>query len=65
MSGAPETLRGHHLRTQGQRLDHLAARYLGDPTAWRRICELNDVMLPEALSEVDEIAIPRKRREGG
>ena len=50
---------GVHLRTQGQRLDHLAHRYLKDPTAFWRICHLNGVMLPEALSEAREIKIPR------
>ena len=53
---------GLHLLRQGQRLDHLAYRYLGDPAGYWRICELNNVMLPEALTEAQEIAIPRKRR---
>lgn len=57
-----ETLLGLHRRQQGQRLDHLANRYLDDPAGFWRICELNDVMLPEALSERDDVAIPRKRR---
>ena len=36
---------------------HLAARYLGEATRWR-IAERNDMMLPIALAEVDEIEIP-------
>lgn len=55
-----QVLRGYHARQQGQRLDHMAYRYLDDAAGFWRICELNDVMLPEALSEVPEIAIPRK-----
>ena len=51
---------GTHLRKQGQRLDHLAHRYLGDATASWRIGEHNDVMHPDALGEAGEIAIPRK-----
>ncbi|HET6611388.1 MAG TPA: hypothetical protein VFG83_05345 [Kofleriaceae bacterium] len=51
---------GFHLRKQGQRLDHLAQRYLGDPTFAWRICELGDVMHPDAIAEADEIPIPRK-----
>jgi len=51
---------GVHLRREGQRLDHLAAKYLGDPTAFWRLCEMNDVMHAEALAEAREIAIPRK-----
>lgn len=57
-----ETLLGFHRRRQGQRLDHLAYRYLDDPAGFWRLCELNDVMLPEALSEADEVAIPQKGR---
>ena len=52
--------RGLHKRMQGQRLDHLAAKYLDDPAGFWRICEQNDVMLAEALSEADEIQIPFK-----
>lgn len=55
-----ETLLGYHVLRQGQRLDHLAAKYLDDPAGFWRICELNDAMLPEALSEVRELGIPRK-----
>ncbi|HVL26279.1 MAG TPA: hypothetical protein VM450_19465 [Thermomicrobiales bacterium] len=50
---------GYHVLRQGQRLDHLAANYLDDPAGFWRICHLNDAMLPEALSEAREIAIPR------
>ncbi len=45
-------------RKQGQRLDHLAAFYLQDAYGYWRIAELNNVMLPEALSEADRIDIP-------
>jgi hypothetical protein len=55
-----QTLRGYHALIQGQRLDHLAYNYLADGTAFWRIAEQNAVMLPEALSEQDEIAIPTK-----
>jgi len=49
---------GVHRRKQGQRLDHLAAFYLQDAAGFWRIAELNEVMLPEALSEADVIDIP-------
>ncbi|HFE44558.1 MAG TPA: hypothetical protein ENJ18_03555 [Nannocystis exedens] len=56
---APSLLvRGEHLRVQGQRLDHLAAFYLGDGTAFWKIAEANDAMLPESLSEADVLIIP-------
>ncbi len=60
---APEEVSiGLHILRQGQRIDHLAYKYLDDPAGYWRICELNDVMLPEALTEAQEISIPRKRR---
>ena len=49
---------GTHQRKAGQRLDHLANSYLSDPDGYWRIAELNDVVLPEALSEADEVEIP-------
>jgi len=52
---------GYHRLLQGQRLDHLAYKYLGDATAYWKIAELNGAMLPEALSEQSEISIPTKR----
>ena len=59
---APEqSLLGTHLHQPGERLDHLAAKYLSDPVGYWRIAEQNDVMLPEALSEAREIEIPGKK----
>jgi len=64
VTGTPEASQeqflGYHLRIQGQRLDHMAYRYLNNGAGFWRICDLNDVMLPEALSEASEIAIPKK-----
>lgn len=57
-----ENTLGYHVLRQGERLDHLAARYLSDPAGYWRICELNDVMLAEDLTERREIAIPGGRR---
>lgn len=56
-----ESLLGIHFHKQGERLDHLAAKYLSDPAGYWRIAEQNDVMLPEALSEAQEIEIPGKK----
>lgn len=41
---------------EGERLDNLAARHLGNPEQWWRICDANGAMLPEAL--VDEPGAP-------
>lgn len=53
-----QTVRGYHVRRQGQRLDHLAYQYLRDPAGFWRICEMNAAILPEQLSDADEVAIP-------
>ena len=52
---------GEHKLFEGQRLDHLAAQYLGDPTAFWRICDVNNVMHPDELTVIGEpILIPIK-----
>lgn len=55
-----QEIKGYHLLKQGQRIDHLASLYLNDPAAFWRIAEANNCMLPEALTERSEIAIPNK-----
>jgi hypothetical protein len=40
-----------HAVRQGERLDHLAFRYLGDPTQFWRICDANGVLRPAELTE--------------
>ena len=40
-----------HAVVQGQRLDHLATRYFGDPTQFWRICDANDALRPDELVE--------------
>jgi hypothetical protein len=57
-----QNILGYHVWKQGQRPDHLSAKYLGDPAGFWRIGEANDAMLAEALSEQTEIAIPQKTR---
>jgi len=48
--------------TQGERLDTITARYLGDPTQFWRVCDANDVLQPTELTEevgnVIKIALP-------
>jgi hypothetical protein len=57
-----QNILGFHRRREGERLDHLAKKYLDDPVGFWKIAEANDVMLPESLSEAAEIAIPGKVR---
>lgn len=40
-----------HALVQGERLDHLAARYFGDPELFWRICDANGILRPEELLE--------------
>jgi hypothetical protein len=37
--------------TQGERLDIIAATYLGDPEQFWRICDANNAMRPDELTE--------------
>jgi len=57
-----QLLLGIHALREGERMDHLAAKYLNDPAGYWRIAEQNDVMLPEALIEKREIEIPVKAK---
>jgi hypothetical protein len=40
-----------HTVTQSERLDNLAAQYLGDATLFWRLCDANRAMRPEELTE--------------
>jgi hypothetical protein len=40
-----------HVVTEGERLDNLTARYLGDPEQFWRVCDANRAMRPDALTE--------------
>ena len=51
-----------HRVAQGERLDNITARYLGDPTQFWRLCDANQALRPEALTDeignVINIALP-------
>jgi len=50
-----------HTVTQGDRLDNLTSRYLGDPTQFWRVCDANGVLHPLELEEIGRavrIALP-------
>lgn len=40
-----------HTVTQGERLDTIAAQYLGDPEQFWQLCDANNVMRPDELIE--------------
>jgi hypothetical protein len=47
--------------TEGERLDNITARYLGDPTQFWRVCDTNGVLRPEELEQIGrviKIALP-------
>jgi len=40
-----------HVVTQGERLDNITAQYLGDPEQFWRVCDANNAMRPDELTE--------------
>ena len=48
--GGGTVIREHTVR-EGDRLDHIAARYLGDPELFWQIADVNNAMRPETLVE--------------
>ena len=60
---APDLAR--HTATQDERLDNITARYLGDPTLFWRICDANDALRPDELTDevgrVIRIALPTQQ----
>jgi len=53
-----------HLVTAGDRLDNLAAQYIGDPTQYWRICDANGAMRPAELTETPGIRLRITLPEG-
>ena len=50
-----------HIFTEGERLDNITARYLGDPTQFWRVCDTNNAQAPGELEEIGrviKIALP-------
>jgi hypothetical protein len=41
-----------HTVTEGERLDHIAAKYLGDPEQFWRLCDANGAIRPDELIEL-------------
>jgi hypothetical protein len=56
----PQAELGLHRLREGQRLDHLANHYLGDPAGYWRIAELNDAMTVESTLDTPLVGIPSK-----
>ncbi len=52
---------GFHRRLEGQSLDLIAAHYLANATAFWKLCDANNTMMPDALAVSDLVGIPRRR----
>jgi hypothetical protein len=57
-----EPLLGIHARKDGERSDHLAARYLSDAAGYWRVAEINDAMTADVLIDALRVRIPARRR---
>ncbi|MEI2579939.1 LysM domain-containing protein [Scytonema sp. PRP1] len=44
-----------HTVIQGDRLDNITARYLGNPTQFWQVCDANNVYRPDELEEIGRI----------
>ena len=44
-------LLSEHTVVQGDRIDNITANYLGDPEQFWRVCDANNVMQPDELTE--------------
>src|SRR5450432_1909024 len=44
-----------HTVGQGERVDNIAASYLGDPLLFWRLCDANNVLTPEDLERVGKV----------
>ena len=53
---------GEYVKKQGQRLDHLANSFLLDPHGYWRFAEVNRVLVPDALEEVERLKVPALTR---
>ena len=54
----PAVVLGYLRRGPGQRLDLIAAHYLTDATAFWRLCDANNEVVPDALANRDLVGIP-------
>jgi hypothetical protein len=47
----------YHTVTQGERLDNIAATYLGDPDLFWRLCDANRAMRPQDLTDTPGLTL--------
>jgi hypothetical protein len=54
----PALVQGYYPRSDGQRLDLIANAFLKDATAFWRLCDANNVVVPDSLAARDLTGIP-------
>jgi ABC-type molybdate transport system permease subunit len=55
---SPPVVLGFFRRVSGQRLDLIASRFLSDATAFWRLCDASNAVVPDALANRDLVGIP-------
>jgi len=58
------TVLHEHVVKEGERLDNITAQYLGDPEQFWRVCDANEAMQPEALTETPGTSVKITLPEG-
>ena len=54
----PALVQGYYRRSNGQRLDLIANAFLKDATAFWRLCDANNAVVPDSLAARDLVGIP-------
>jgi hypothetical protein len=54
----PALVKGYHRRLEGQRLDLIANAFLTDATAFWRLCDANNSVIPDCLAAHALVGIP-------
>jgi len=54
-----------HAVTEGERLDHIAAKYLGDPEQFWQLCDATGAGWQDALPQAEETAHLVEQIEAG
>jgi hypothetical protein len=54
----PALVQGYYRRSDGQRLDLIANAFLKDATAFWRLCDANNTVVPDSLAARDLTGIP-------
>ena len=56
---------GYYRRQTSDRLDQIAARFLGDATQFWQVCDANGAISPDALAARPLVGVPLNATTGG